>query len=143
MASGPVEILVIDFPENTFSGAIIPELAKVVGDGTITIIDGIFATRDADGAVALVEFDELDAGSDLASLGTVLERVEGLISDEDVQELTENLQPNSSAAILVFEHTWVRPLRDAIVDAGGVFQDSIRVPGPVVDEVRAALAELS
>lgn len=143
MGSGPVEVLVIAFPENNFSGAIIPELAKVVGDGTITIIDGILAIRGADGTVELIEFDELDASSDIGSLGAVLDRVEGLISDEDVTALTESLEPNSSAAILVFEHTWVRPLRDAVVDAGGVLRDSIRIPGPVVDEVRAAIANVS
>jgi hypothetical protein len=43
---------------------------------------------------------------------------------------------------LCFEHTWVKPLRDSIVKAGGEFVDSIRVPGLVVQEVLDAVAAL-
>ncbi|WP_022888979.1 DUF6325 family protein [Agromyces italicus] len=140
MTLGPVEILVLAFPENNFSGQILPELAKVVDDETITIIDGLFVRKDADGAVAFFEFEELGASSEVAAIVDVIDRTDGLISDEDVAELTETLEPNSSAAILVFEHTWVKPLRDAIVAAGGQQIDSIRVPGVVVEEVLAAVA---
>ena len=64
------------------------------------------------------------------------------LADEDVAELAAGLEPNSSEAILVFEHTWAKPLRDAIVDCGGVLADNFRVPGAVVDELLDALAEL-
>ncbi|MBM7471218.1 DUF6325 family protein [Subtercola frigoramans] len=71
-----------------------------------------------------------------------LERVDGLISDDDVHELLTGLVPNTTAAVLVFEHTWAKGLRDAVVGSGGILLDSTRVPGPVVDEVLSALAEL-
>ncbi len=142
MTLGPIEVLVIGFPEDKFTGAILPELAKVVADETITIIDGLFVTIDADHVPTFFELDELAPNSDVASLLTVLDHVEGLLSDEDVADLTEDLPANSSAAILVFEHTWVKPLRDSIVDAGGVLLESIRIPGAAVSEVQAALAEL-
>ncbi len=57
-------------------------------------------------------------------------------------ELAAALEPNSSEAILVFEHTWAKPLRDAIVNSGGVLENDFRVPGLVVDELLAELAEL-
>ena len=47
-----------------------------------------------------------------------------------------------AAAILVFEHTWVKPLRDAVFAAGGELAESIRVPGPVVSEVLAEIEAL-
>jgi hypothetical protein len=142
MTLGPVEIVTIVFPENKFTGAILPELSHVVESGTISIIDGLFVTIDEDGIPAYYEFDELDQNDDVASLVSVLQRVEGLLSDDDVAQLTETLEPNSSAAILVFEHTWVKPLRDTIVAAGGVLVESIRIPGAVVSEVQAAVAEM-
>ncbi|TFC32323.1 hypothetical protein E3O55_05330 [Cryobacterium sp. MDB1-18-2] len=63
------------------------------------------------------------------------------LSDDDVDELSTDLENNSSAAILVFEHTWFRPLRDAILDSGGVLLEDVHVPESVVDEVLMALEE--
>jgi hypothetical protein len=71
-----------------------------------------------------------------------MNQLDSLISDEDVEELAASLEPDSSEAILVFEHTWAKPLRDAIVASGGVLADNFRVPGMVVDEILDALAEL-
>ena len=71
-----------------------------------------------------------------------MDQIDSLISDEDVNELVSALEPNSSAAILVFEHTWSKPFRDAIVDSGGVLVANFRVPGLVVEELLAELAEL-
>lgn len=143
MTLGPVEILTLVFPGNRFTGQIIPELSKVVENETITVIDGLFVTVGADGKTDYFEFDELDGNSDVSRLTSVISRVDGLISDDDVLSLTESLEPNSSAAILVFEHTWAKPLRDAIVDAGGILLDSIRVPAAVVAEVQNAVSEMS
>jgi hypothetical protein len=143
MTLGPVEILTLVFPDNRFNGEIVPELAKVVDDQTITIIDGLFVTVGEGGETDFYEFDELDVNSDAARLVGVVDHFAGLISGDDVTALTETLPPNSSAAILVFEHTWMKPLRDAIVDSGGIVLDSIRVPGAVVDEVLDAVSELN
>ena len=142
MALGPVEILVIGFPENNFTGTIFPELERVVRDETITVIDGLVVRKDADGSTTFLEFEELGAGSAIASLQSVINRVEGLISDEDVAELSEALVPNSSAAILVFEHTWARALRDSVAEAGGQMLDTIRVPHDVVEEILATVPEI-
>jgi len=71
-----------------------------------------------------------------------MNQLESLISDEDIMEFADSLEPNSSEAILVFEHTWARPLRDAIVNSGGVLANNFRVPGLVVEELLVELAEL-
>ena len=73
----------------------------------------------------------------------LLDRCDGLLADEDVTVLTEELGPNSSAAILVFEHTWMKPIRDAVVESGGVLAANFRVPGAVVHDVLASMAELN
>ena len=141
MQLGPVEIVVIAFPENRFSGLIVPEVRKLVDAGTVTIIDGVFAMKDADGSIALGEFGQLGGSEDASALGSVMDRVEGIISDEDVEAFTSGLEPNSSAAILAFEHTWMTPLRDAIVASGGVLLDSVRIPGAVVEEILATVPD--
>ncbi len=140
MSLGPIEVLVIAFPDNQFNGHIIPELEKLVEAGTISVVDGLFLTKDADGDIAFIEFDQLGANHDAARLASLLDQLDSLISDEDVAELSEQLPLNSSGAILVFEHTWAKPFRDAIVGSGGVLAGDFRVPGIAID---ALLDELS
>jgi hypothetical protein len=142
MALGPVEVLVFSFPGNNFNGDIIPELERLTSSGTITVIDGVFVTRDEAGAVTFVEFEQLDSGHDAARLASVLDQVESLISDEDIAELADALAPGDSEAILVFEHTWAKPFRDAIVGSGGILTGEMRLSGAAVDELLVELAAL-
>jgi hypothetical protein len=142
MSLGPVEVVVIAFPGNRFTGGIIPELERLTGEGVVSVIDGLLVTRDGDGSTSFVELSEVDPGDDAAALARVLDRVEGLVSDEDVDALTADLEPGSSAAILVFEHTWVKPLRDQIAASGGELRANLRVPGPVVEEILATVPDV-
>lgn len=141
MASGPVEIVVIGFTE-PLTGKILPELSKLVESGVISIVDGLFAQKDLDGSVTLSELSEAGGDQDAAALAELLDAVEGLVSDDDVAELVADLDPGTSAAILVFEHTWLKPLRDTIFASGGVLLDNVRIPGPVVDEILATVPEI-
>ena len=143
MALGPVEVLVIAFPGNQFNGEILPELERLIDDDIISVVDGLLVQKGADGEVSFTEFEEVGANPDAARLTELINRIEELISDEDVLELAEGLAPNSSAALLVFEHTWAKKFRDAIVDSGGVLANNFRIPGAVVEELMAELAESS
>ena len=143
MALGPIEVLVVGFPGNQFNGEILPELERLIENDTISIVDGVLLQKDADGTVTFTEFEELGSNPDAARLAEMMNQVESFISDEDVDELAAGLEPNSAAAMLVFEHTWFKPLRGAIVDSGGVLVSNFRIPGLVVEELLAELAELS
>jgi uncharacterized membrane protein len=139
----PVEVVVVAFPGNRFSGKILPELQRLLDAGTISIVDGLFLRKDENGDVTFVEVDEAGVDEGVAALAALFDRFDEMISDEDIEELSAALDPNSSAAVLVFEHTWVRPLRDAIVESGGVLAENFRVPPEVVAEVMAALETAS
>jgi hypothetical protein len=139
----PVEVVVVAFPGNRFSGKILPELQRLLDAGTISIVDGLFLRKDENGDVTFVEVDEEGVDEGVAALAALFDRFDEMISDEDIEELSAALDPNSSAAVLVFEHTWVRPLRDAIVEAGGVLAENFRVPPEVVAEVMSALETAS
>ncbi|MEM9513752.1 MAG: DUF6325 family protein [Actinomycetota bacterium] len=141
MALGPIEVLVIAFPGNQFNGRILPELERLIEAGTITVVDGLLITKEADGAVSFVEFEEAGANPDAAKLTELMNQIESLISDDDVLELADGLEPDSSALMLVFEHTWSKTLRNEIVDSGGVLANNFRVPGLVVEELLAELDE--
>ena len=139
---GPVEIVVIAFPGAQFKGDILPELERLVASNTISIIDGLVVLKDADGEITFTEITETTPNADVAALAELVDRVDGLIADEDIEILTEDLQPNSAAGILVFEHTWVKRLREAVIGSGGVLLEDVRVPADVVEEVLAVVAEI-
>ncbi len=140
MSVGPIEVIVVEFPGNRFNGKIIPELRKLVDAGTIRIVDGLMMSREEGDAITILEIDQVTGDTDLAALAELFDTMDALISDEDIESLSETLEPNSSAAILVFEHTWAIPFRDAVVDSGGILAAAIRIPADVVDDVIAALA---
>ena len=141
MTLGPIEVIVAGFPGNRFNGKIMPALQSLVDRDIVSVVDGLLIMKDGDGVVTFVELEEIDANDDAAALAGLLDQTDGLLSDEDVEELAMALEPNSSAAALVLEHTWAKPLRDAIVDSDGVLIANFRVPGLVVQEVLDALAE--
>jgi len=142
VALAPIELLVIGFPGNQFTGGILPELETLVANGVITVVDALLIVKEEDGTVDYLELDQIDAGEDIAALGRLLTDANGLLSDEDVEEFAAALEPGSSAAALVFEHTWFTPLRNELLDSGGLLLANVRIPGLVVDEVLAAVAEL-
>jgi hypothetical protein len=142
MALGPIELLVIGFPGNQFTGGILPEFERLVDNGVITLVDALLIFKDDDGGVEIVELDQVDAGQDVAALSRFLDESNGLLSEEDMEGFAAALEPGSSAAALAFEHTWFKPLRDELVDSGGILLANTRIPGLVVEEVLAAVEAL-
>jgi len=141
MTLGPLEIIVIGFPENRFNGRIVPEIQSLIDRGIINVVDGMLITKDADGDVAIVEFEQEDLDPALADFKAVLdEAAYELVSEEDVEEFAKALEPGSSAAVLAFENRWAKPFRDAVVDSGGELLLNLRIPHGVVEEVLAATA---
>jgi uncharacterized membrane protein len=136
MSIGPVEILLIGFPGNKFTGEVAPALADLVDAGLIRVIDLVFVTKDAAGDVAAIELSELDEVTSAAYRQHV-EEPSGMLSEDDIDELGADLEPSSSAAILLFEHVWATRFRDAVVDSGGELIASLRIPQEVVAAVLA------
>ena len=107
MTIGPVEYIIVGFPGNKFSGEIAPELVALVESGTVRILDLIFIGKDADGSVVAFEIDELD---EVAGFHRLEGDVGGLISEADIEYAAAALEPNTSAAMLIWEDVWRRAL---------------------------------
>jgi uncharacterized membrane protein len=129
---GPVEFMVVAFPGNKFTGEITPALKELVNSGTIRIIDLAFVTKDADGNVAAMELEDLD--SDVGQAFQAIEAVIGeLVNQDDLMAVGKSLEPDSSAALLVWEDTWATKFVQALANAGAVVLDLQRVPRDVID----------
>ena len=66
MTLGPIEVIVIGFAGNRFEGEIIAELERLVESDIISVVDGRFISKRADGAVEFVEFDQDGGDADAA-----------------------------------------------------------------------------
>jgi uncharacterized membrane protein len=133
MAVGPVEYMIVAFPGNEFRGEIAPALAELVESGTIRIIDLPFVAKDSDGSVAALEVSDLkpEIADAFSSFGAA---PGNLFNDEDMLAAGEELEPNSSAALLVWEDVWATKLAEAVRNANGKVLDHDRIPHEVVQE---------
>ena len=138
MSVGPVEYLILGFPGNKFSGQIVPELAKLIDSGLIRIIDLTFISKDAAGEVTVVEYDAVE---ELAAFAGLDAEVGGILSDEDIAYAADSLEPNSSAAMLIWEDTWAGPFAAAVRDADGVILEGARIPREIIEQAMGALAD--
>ena len=130
MDIGPVEYIVLGFPGNRFKGEIVPALAELVENETIRIIDLAFVKKDADGAITTFELEDLDE-EEAAGVGAYGE-VGDLLNDEDLLLAAESLEPNSSAAVLVWENAWAARFAEAVRNADGIVLENARIPHDVV-----------
>ena len=137
--TGPVDLVLLRFPGNHFTGEIAPALADLVSSGTVRILDLVFVTKDADGNVAAVELDHLgDAG---AAFDDVDGDVSGLLTDEDVDAAGEEMEANSSAALLLFENTWAARFVTALRAADAEVIAFERIPHDALQEFLAGVGE--
>jgi len=105
------------------------------GEREIRIVDIAFASKDENGDVAAFELSDLDpeVREGLENLGATSG---GLFNEDDLMAAAEVLDPNSSAALLVWENVWAKPVADAIREAGGDLYDYDRIPHEVVVAAR-------
>ena len=96
MEVGPVDVYIIGFPGNKFTGKIAPAIQELVDNGTIRILDLLFVMKDEDGRVATLAIEDLDAeGAAFAELDIT---EPGSLNEEDADEVSEDLPANSCLA---------------------------------------------
>ena len=143
MAIGPVQLIVLGFEHPEFHGEIRAELERLRESDTVRVIDALAVHKDAAGEIEVAHLSNLtkdeaiELGSKVGALvGLGIEGEEGMqagaeagataaadgisaFSDEDAWDVIEEIPNDSAAALLLIEHHWAVPLRDAIARAGG------------------------
>jgi uncharacterized membrane protein len=145
VAIGPVQLIVLGFTHPQFHGEIIAELERLRESDTVRVIDSLAVYKDADGELEvehlsnLSEAEAIELGSKVGALiGLGIEGEEGMeagaaagaeaaaeggihpISEsEEAWDVLEDIPNDSAAALILLEHHWAVPLRDAIARAGG------------------------
>ena len=126
---GPVDYMVVGFPADKadFSGAMADELKKLMDSGTVRVLDLMIVTKAEDGTVAVAELRDRDE-SEVGELRSLEAEMSMLLAAEDVERVGADLEPGSTAAVLVWENTWAGPLASAIRRSGGDLITAGRIP---------------
>ena len=144
MAFGPVQLLVLGFKSPDFHGEIVTELQHLRDNDMVRVIDALVVHKDAAGEietrkmsnltldervelgakigalVGLGALGDVDEVEDVALAGAELAEAEGIeVFPEDAWDVLEEIPPDTAAALLLIEHHWAVPLRDAVARAGG------------------------
>ena len=143
MAIGPVQLLVLGFEQPEFHGEIIAELEQLKESDTVRVIDSLAVHKDADGEIEVVHLSNLtsdeaielgsmvgaliglgidgEEGMEAGALAGAEAGAEGLevFSDDEAWDVLADIPNDSAAALILLEHHWAVPLRDAIARAGG------------------------
>jgi uncharacterized membrane protein len=143
MAIGPVQLLVLGFSHPDFHGEIREELNLLRDNDLVRVIDALAVRKDADGSVTTFHQSQLSddqqaafgalvggliglgaAGEEGFEIGAergaeaVAER--GGVFDEEAWDVLAEIPEDSAALLVLLEHRWAIPLRDAIARAGGM-----------------------
>ncbi len=143
MSIGPVQLIVLGFDHREFHGEIITELERLRESDTVRVIDSLAMHKGADGEIEVLHLSNLtkdeaiELGSVVGALvGLGIEGEEGAIvgaeagaeagadgievfSADEAWDVIEDIPNDSAAALILIEHHWAVPLRDAVVRAGG------------------------
>ena len=144
MAIGPVQLLVVGFRQPDFQGEIRAELDRLRDNDLVRVIDALAVRKDADGSVDVLHESQL-SGDEQAAFGALVGGLIGLgaagqegfeigaergaeavaerggvLSDDTAWDVLEEIPPDSAGLLILLEHRWAIPLRDAIARAGGI-----------------------
>ncbi|MER7674838.1 DUF6325 family protein [Kitasatospora sp. NPDC096128] len=137
---GPVDYLVVEFPQVGMRGEGLPLLIDLVDRGIIRILDLLFITRQADGSVVGVDITDIDRDGRL-DLEVFKGASSGLLGEDDINEAGSALEPGSSAGVLVYENLWAAPFASALRRNGARVVAGGRIPlSDVIDALEAAEA---
>lgn len=115
---GPIDYILVGFEGNKFDGSIMGALTDALDKGVIGLVALSVITKDSEGNT-----HTLDVASDNPDLATFMNRLQStgnLVTQEDVLEVADLIENNTSCGLLVVEHLWAIPLKEAIVKANGV-----------------------
>ena len=142
---GPLQVLVIGFEQPQLDGSILGELERASASGATRVVDALGVYKSTTGDIAAAAVSELTedeamvygawvgalvglgaGGIEGAEVGAVVGAVSAVdeydygLDDESIESIAEDIPPGGGAMLLVIEHTWAIPLRNALRASGGI-----------------------
>lgn len=118
MIRGPIDFIVVGFKGNKFDGSILRELGDAVNKGLIKLIGLSVIGKDSNGDITTLDVSEINDES-IKELTSSALMDKDIIEQDDINEVSELLENNTAAGLLIIEHVWAKPLKQAITNAKG------------------------
>jgi uncharacterized membrane protein len=163
---GPIQFSIIAFDRDDLASELINKVNEIRISGVIRLIDFLFITKTQRGTLEeyqttdLTPEERLEWGAVVGGLiglgakgeegleeGAVLGELMvsqndfGLLAEDMKQVLEDELKPGMAAMVVLFEHAWAVPLKQTIIDKGGVLLAQGLVSPVDLIRVGAALSE--
>jgi hypothetical protein len=140
MTYGPVDFLALEFQNDQLKGEVMQELLDLVENKIVRVIDLVIIQKDQHGNHQALEMQQ--AAPELLSIFDPLEvDVSGLIQVEDIDDIAEKMERNTTAALLMVENLWAIRFGEAVVNANGRVLEHERIPFEVINETLEVFAE--
>jgi hypothetical protein len=140
MTYGPVDFLALEFQNDQLKGEVMQELLDLVENKIVRVIDLVIIQKDQHGNHQALEMQQ--AAPELLSIFDPLEvDVSGLIQVEDIDDIAEKMERNTTAALLLVENLWVIRFGEAVLRANGRVLEHERIPFEVINETMEVFAE--
>ena len=172
MAIGPVQLLVLGFNHPDFDGKILAEFDRLKENDTVRIIDAMAIHKGANGEVTTLERSDL-TGAEAKEFGAVVGALIGLgvagaegaevgaeagaaamadgvniLDPNEAWDVIDDIPNDTAAAVILLEHRWAIPIREAVRAAGGfnlsdgwVHPEDLVAIGLMASEEAAAVLE--
>lgn len=134
---GPIDYIIVGFEGNKFDGSILQAVGDAIDKGIISLVALSGAIKQEDGSVITLDITALEDPL-LADFSQKHPTDASLVTQDDMDEVAELLQPNTAAGFLVVEQLWAIPLKTAIINAGGFLIGEGRIHPEAAAELEGA-----
>lgn len=134
---GPIDFVLLEFPDQDPTGEAAAALADLVEAGTIRLYDILAVRKAADGAIS--GFEVSDLGGEGTAFSSFAGARSGLLGDVEVSQAGEIMRPGTIAVLIVYENAWAIPFVGAARRAGGDLVATARIPAQDVMDALDAL----
>jgi len=140
MTYGPVDFIALEFKTDQLTGEGMSALLKLVENKTIRVIDLVIIMKDEAGNHEVLEIEEL-APDMLAVFDPLEVDISGIIQVEDIEVIAEEMEANTTAALLLYENLWAIEFGEAVTRASGRMLMYDRIPYEVINETMEMIAQ--
>jgi hypothetical protein len=133
MTYGPIDFLALEFKGNKFSGEILPALRELVENKIVRVID-LVIIKVENGKYQTLELQQMDSAT-IAIFDPLQIEISGMIQVEDIEMISQELEDNTTAALMLFENLWAIKFGEAVLKANGRMVKQERIPMQTVNEV--------
>lgn len=116
---GPIDYIIVGFEGNKFDGSILKAVGDAIDSGAVGLVDLALVSKDEEGTVTKLNIADLGDQYAVDFSSKYKAEAEN-IQQDDIDEVSDLLENNTSAGLLIIEQLWAKPLKKALIDANGV-----------------------